>query len=134
MVLDTVVDLSVLSYPMLIIMKKQGVDVVRGGAYPRDVGQGRASPRMSGGAEPSLKCWARQSQPLDVGQGGAYPQTLGKANPALRHRARQRALSHRAGQSLPLDIGRGRAYPQMSTEAEPTLGHWARQSLPLDIG
>ena len=47
MVLGTAVDLSVLSCPMLIIMKEQGVDI----------GRGRAGPRMSGEAEPIVGCY-----------------------------------------------------------------------------
>ena len=61
MVLGTAVDSSVLSYPMLIIMKEQGAVVGRGGA----------SPQLSGKAELVLGRWARRSLPSDVEQGGA---------------------------------------------------------------
>ena len=44
MVLGTTVDLNVLSYPVLVIMKEQGAIV----------GQGGARPRMSGEAEPAV--------------------------------------------------------------------------------
>ena len=87
MVLGTVVDLSVLSYPMLVIMKEQGADVGRGGALPSDVGRGGAYPQTSGEAEPAPRCRERWSQPPDVGRGGAYPQMSGEAEPALRGRA-----------------------------------------------
>ena len=49
MVLSTMIDLSVLSYLVLVIMKEQGADV----------GHGRASPEMSGEAGPALGHQAR---------------------------------------------------------------------------
>ena len=57
MVLGIMVDLSVLSYPVLVILKEQGVVVGRGGAHPR----------TSGGAEPALRRRARQSLPSAIG-------------------------------------------------------------------
>ena len=77
MVLGTADDSNVLSYPVLVIMKEQGVDI----------GQGRASPRTSGEAELAPDHWVRQSLPSDVGRGGASPraQTSGEAEPTLRH-------------------------------------------------
>jgi len=60
MVLRIAVDLSVLSYPVLVLMKEKGVVV----------GRGRASPQPSGEVEPALSHRARQSLPLDVGRGG----------------------------------------------------------------
>ena len=71
MVLGTAVDLSVLPYPVLVIMRGQGVDVGRGGA----------SPQPSGEAEPAPGRRARRSQPQDVGRGGASPQPSGEAEP-----------------------------------------------------
>ena len=92
MVLGIVIDLSILSYPMLVIMKEQGVVVGRGEvspgtsgevelalgrrarrSQPSDVERGGASPRMSGEAEPALRRWARRSQPSDVERGGVQP-------------------------------------------------------------
>ena len=90
MFFGTAIDLSVLSYPVLIIMKEQGAVVGRGGA----------SPRMSGEAEPALGRRARWSLPSDIGRGRACPETSGEAEPALEHQARR---------SLPLDVGQGRA-------------------------
>ena len=74
MVLGTAVDLSVLSYPMLVIMKEQGADVGRGGA----------SPKTSGEAEPALSRRTRRSQCPDVGRGGVQPSGVGRggANPS----------------------------------------------------
>ena len=69
MVLGIAVDLSVLSYPVLVIMKEQGADVGRGGACPG----------TSGEAKPALRCQARRSLPSDVGRGGASPQPSGEA-------------------------------------------------------
>ena len=57
MALDIMVHSNVLSNPMLIFMKDQGVVVGRGGA----------SPQSSGEAEPALGRWASQSPPSDVG-------------------------------------------------------------------
>ena len=88
MALGTMVDLNVLSYPVLVIMKEQG----------EVVGQGGASPQPSGEAEPALSCWARRSQPSDVGRGGAGPRPSGEAEPALERRV---------GQSQPSVVGRG---------------------------
>ena len=56
MVLGTVVDLSVLSYLLLIIMKEQGAVIGLGVAYPQP----------SGEAEPALRRWARRSLPSDI--------------------------------------------------------------------
>ena len=70
MVLGTAVDSNVMSYPMLVIMKKQGVVVGRGGT----------SPGTSSEAEPALG-------------GGAYPRTSGDAEPALRRRVRRSQFS-----------------------------------------
>ena len=61
MVLGAAFDSNVMLYPVLIIMKAQGVLVGRGGVCPRP----------SGEAEPVLSRRARRSQPLDVGQGEA---------------------------------------------------------------
>ena len=52
MVLGAAFDSNVMSYPMLIFMKVQGVLVGRGGARPR----------TSGGAEPALRRRARRNQ------------------------------------------------------------------------
>ena len=68
MVLGTAVDLSVLSYPMLVIMKEQGADVGRGGA----------SPKTSGEAEPALGGRARQSQPSGAERGVAILRSYGQ--------------------------------------------------------
>jgi len=43
---------------------------------------------MSGEVEPALGGRARQSLPLDVGQGGASPRRSGEAEPAFGHWAR----------------------------------------------
>ena len=51
MALDTAVDSNILSYPVLVFMKDQGVVVGRGGA----------SPQSSGEAEPALGCRAEWS-------------------------------------------------------------------------
>ena len=59
MVLGTAVDLNVLSYLMLVIMKEQGAVVGRGGA----------SPQPSGEAELALM----KEQGATVGRGGASP-------------------------------------------------------------
>ena len=109
MVLGTAFDLSVLSYPVLVIMKEQGANVGRGGACPR----------TSGEAEPALGRRARRSLPSAVGQGGASPRPSGEVEPALRHRARQ---------SQPSAIGQGRACPRTSSEAKPALSHRARRN------
>ena len=79
MVLGTAVDLSDLSYLLLVIMKEQGTVV----------GRGKACPQLSGEAEPALRRWARRSQPLAIGRGEASPQPSGEAEPALSHRARR---------------------------------------------
>ena len=92
MVLGTVVDSNVLSYPVLIIMKGQGADIRRG----------RASPRMLGGAEPALGRRARQNKPSAIGRGGVWPQTSDEAESAPGRQARW---------SLSWDIERGRASP-----------------------
>ena len=63
MVLGTVVDSNVLSYPVLVIMKEQGAVVGRGGANPETLGE----------TEFVLGRRARQSQPSGVGRGGANP-------------------------------------------------------------
>ena len=60
MVLGIAVDLSVLSYPVLIIMKEQGAVVGRGGAYPGTSGEAEPA---SGEAEPALGHRARRSLP-----------------------------------------------------------------------
>ena len=60
MVLGTVVDSNILSYPVLVIMKEQGAIIERGGA----------SPQPSGEAEPALGGRARRSQSLAIGRGG----------------------------------------------------------------
>ena len=73
MVLGTMVDLSVLSYPMLVIMKEQGADVGRGGALPSDVGRGGACPQTSGEAEPDQNIGRGGALPSDVGRDGAFP-------------------------------------------------------------
>ena len=104
MVLGTTVDLSVLSYPVLVIMKGQGVDIGRGGASP--------GAQTSSEAEPALSHRARQSLPSAVGRVRASSQLLGEAEPTLSHWARR---------SLPSDVGRGGAYPQPSSEAELAL-------------
>ena len=75
MVLGTMVDLSVLSYLLLIIRKEQGAVI----------GRGRASPQPSVGTEPVFKRWARRSPPLDTGQGGTSPRGSGEAEPIFRH-------------------------------------------------
>ena len=54
MVLGTVVDSNVLSYPVLVFTKDQGVVIGRGGA----------SPQSSGEVEPPLGRWARRSLAL----------------------------------------------------------------------
>ena len=51
MVLGITVDLNVLSYLVLVIMKEQGIVVGRGGAIPQ----------LSGEAEPALSRRARRS-------------------------------------------------------------------------
>ena len=61
MVLDTVVDLSVMSYPMLIIMKEQGAVVGRGRASPKSSGETEPSPRGLGEAKSAPRRQARQS-------------------------------------------------------------------------
>jgi len=66
-VLGTVVDSNVLSYPMLVIMKEQGVVVGRGGASPRPLGK----------VEPVLSHRARWDLPSNVGRGGARPRGSG---------------------------------------------------------
>ena len=79
MALGTVVDSNVLSYPVLVFMKEQGVVIGRGGA----------SPQTSGEAVPTLSHRAWWRQPSDVGQGGASPQTSGEAEPAHGRRPRR---------------------------------------------
>ena len=79
MVLGTTVDLSILSYPVLVIMKEQGADVGQGGVCPQTSARGGASPRTSGEVEPTLEHWARQSLPPDVGRGKANPRMSGEA-------------------------------------------------------
>jgi len=69
MVLGTAVDLSVLSYPVPVIMKEQGAVTGRDRAYPRTLG----------GAELALSHQARQSQPSAIERGGVCPQTSGEA-------------------------------------------------------
>ena len=110
MVLGTTVDLSVQSYPVLVIMKEQGADVGRGGACPRP----------SGEAGPALGRRARQSQPSAVGRGGACPRTSGEAKPALRRRARW---------SYSSAVERGGVCPQTSGEAELALVGQAERNL-----
>ena len=71
MALDIMVDLNVLSYPVLVFMKDQGAVV----------GRGSASPQSSGEVKPALGRWARQSlafsrlarrsPPLAIGRDGA---------------------------------------------------------------
>ena len=83
MVLGAAFDLNVMSYPVLIIMKAQGVLAGRGGAGPRTSGEAdpshrgsgevEPSPRGSGEAEPALSHRARRSQPSDVRRGEASP-------------------------------------------------------------
>ena len=102
MVLGTAVDSNVMSYPVLVIMKEQGIVIERGeacpqpsgeaklalsyrvrwsqpsvirqgGVQPSGVEQGGASPQLSGEARPVPDRWARWSQPLAVGRGGASP-------------------------------------------------------------
>jgi len=140
----TAFDSNVLSYPVLIIMKEQGIIGGQGGACPRpscktepvlsrrarqdlpsDIGRGKACPQTSGEAEPALGGRARRSHPLAVGPGEARPWTSGEAEPALGHRARR---------SQPSGVERGEASPWGSGEAEPALGRRARRSLPSDIG
>ena len=83
MVLGTVVDLSVLSYLLLVIMKEWSAVVGRGGAHPQ----------TSDEAEPALSHRARQSLSLDVGRGRARPRTPGEAEPALGGWARRNQSS-----------------------------------------
>jgi len=52
MVLGTMVDLSVLSYLLLIIRKEQGAVIGRGRASPQPSGEAESSPQGSGEAEP----------------------------------------------------------------------------------
>ena len=84
MALGTAVDSNVLSYPVLVFMKEQGVAVGRGGASPQALGE----------TKPALNRRARRSLPSDVERGGANPQASSEAELALRRRAR-RSLSHR---------------------------------------
>jgi len=79
MALGTVVDSNVLSYPVLVFMKEQGVAVE----------QGRAYPRTSGEAEPVLGRQARQSLPSAVGRGRVCPQTSSEAEPTFGGQTRQ---------------------------------------------
>ena len=53
MALDTAVDSNVLSYPVLVFMKDQGVVVGRVGARPRASDEAEPSPQRSGEAESS---------------------------------------------------------------------------------
>ena len=92
--LGTVVDSNVLSYPVLVLMKEQGVVVGRGGACLQ----------TSGEAELALSRRARRSQSSGVERGGASPQPFGEAEPVLRGWARQSQPSvvGRGGTNLPL--------------------------------
>ena len=92
MVLGTVVDSNVLSYPVLVIMKEQDAVVGRGGA----------SPQSSGKAEPTLRRRVGQNQPSDVERGGVGPLSLGKAEPGFSRRARR---------SPPSEVGQGGTSP-----------------------
>ena len=66
MVLGTAVDLSVLSYPMLVITKEQGADVERGEVWPQTSDEAESSPRGSSEAEPTLRGRGRRGQPLVI--------------------------------------------------------------------
>ena len=90
MVLGTVVDSNVLSYPMLVIMKEQGAVIGRGRACPQTsgeaepasaIGRGGASPLPSSEVEPALRCCSWQSLPSAIGRGEACPQTSGEVEP-----------------------------------------------------
>ena len=78
MVLGIAVDLSVLSYPVLVIMKEPGADVVRGGACLGTSGEAEPAPRRRARRSPALGGRARQSQPLGVGRGGAILRLFGQ--------------------------------------------------------
>ena len=86
MALGTAVDSNVLSYPVLVFMKEQGVAVGRGGASPQALGE----------TKPVLSRLVRRSLPSGVGRDEACPQPSGEVY--LRRRARR-------GQ--PLGVGRG---------------------------
>ena len=68
MVLGVVFDSNVISYPVLILMKEQGVLVGRGGVCPRP----------SSEAEVALGRRTRWSQPSGVGRGGASLPSFGQ--------------------------------------------------------
>ena len=87
MVLGTVVDSNVLSYPVPVIMKEQGAVVGRGGACPGTLDE----------AEPTLSRRARRSQPSAVGRGEASPQPSGEADSSPRGSGEAEPIFYRSG-------------------------------------